>query len=447
MQRWEWSITPDGPADMRSETDASTHGFLFADLRGYTAYVERHGARAAAELLARYRTVVRAAVAAQGGAEIRTEGDSFYVVFPSASAAVDCALDIVGRAAASDASTHAPILVGIGVHAGESIQTAEGPVGSAVNIAARLCALAGPGQVLVSDTVRSLTRSVGSASYAPMGRKRLKGVDEPVGVYRATRGVESAGSGWRPRGVHRVVVLVAAGGLAGIALLLAVWRPWSGGLAVSPSESGGPSQPASIVASAEPPGSPSPSSRPGTFTSDEFALPFTIELGRRWRIEGETADVAAYFHSVEPMGWIDIVLVAAVLEPPCAESVPAFVGENPEDLIAWLTTRSWVDASAPRPYNIGPYLGRSVDILVREDATGACEVRTDDAAFFRLGGRDVGVDFGGIWGTVIGERKRVIAIDVDGRTVTVVVGSPFEDVERFWSLSEPSLQTLRFDGD
>jgi class 3 adenylate cyclase len=435
---------------MRSETDASTHGFLFADLRGYTAYVERHGARAAAELLARYRTLVRAAVAAQGGAEIRTEGDSFYVVLPSASAAVDCALEIVSRAADSGAGAGTPIQVGVGVHAGESIQTAEGPVGSAVNIAARLCALAGPGQVLVSDTVRSLTRSVGSASYTTMGRKRLKGVDEPVGVYRATREAGSAGSSWRLRGPHRAAVPVAAAGVAGIALLFAIWRPWGSGVAVNPSDSAGPSSPASIVASVasvSPTGSPSPSREPGTFASDEFALPFTIDLGRRWQSEGETADVAAYFHSVEPMGWIDVVLVAAVLEPPCVETVPEFVGESPEDLIGWLTTRTWVDASAPRPYNIGPYLGRSVDLLVLENASAECDVRTDEVTFFRLGGSDVAAGFGATWGTVIGERKRVIAIDVNGRTVTVVVGSPFEDVERFWALSEPALQTLRFSGD
>ena len=105
------------------------------------------------------------------------------------------------------------------------------------------------------------------------------------------------------------------------------------------------------------------------------------------------------------------------------------------------------DASATRPYNIGPYLGRSVDVFVPDGATDECDTRTDQVTFFRLGGRDVGVEFGGTWNTVIGERKRVIAIDVNGRTVTVVVGSPFEDVERFWSLSEPALQTLRFSGD
>ena len=71
-----------------------TRGFLFADLREYTRYVEEHGAAAAASLLVRYRTLVRSVVAAHDGAEIKTEGDSFYVVFPSVSAAVSCGLAI-----------------------------------------------------------------------------------------------------------------------------------------------------------------------------------------------------------------------------------------------------------------------------------------------------------------------------------------------------------------
>ena len=59
---------------------SGTNGFLFADLRDYTRYVESHGDSAAATLLDAYRTLVRAAVAEYGGAEIKTEGDSFYVV-------------------------------------------------------------------------------------------------------------------------------------------------------------------------------------------------------------------------------------------------------------------------------------------------------------------------------------------------------------------------------
>ena len=57
-----------------------TRGFLFADLRGYTPYVDAHGDHTAAELLDRCRSLVRGEVSAFRGAEIKTEGDSFYQV-------------------------------------------------------------------------------------------------------------------------------------------------------------------------------------------------------------------------------------------------------------------------------------------------------------------------------------------------------------------------------
>jgi len=159
-------------------------GFLFADLRDYTRLVETHGASRSAELLERYRMLVREAGSHFGGAEIKTEGDSFYVVFDSVSAAVQCALAI--QEAATEASVivpDPPIRVGIGIHAGETVAVADGYVGSAVNVAARLCALAGAGEVLVSDTVKTLTAAVLPVTFESRGRQRLKGVDELVALF------------------------------------------------------------------------------------------------------------------------------------------------------------------------------------------------------------------------------------------------------------------------
>src|SRR5687768_3262853 len=165
-------------------TTSRTNGFLFADLRDYTAYVEAHGDRAAAALLDAYRSLVRAAVADFGGAEIKTEGDSFYVVFPSASSAVQCGLAILSAAASHTADEGVPIKVGIGVHAGETVETAEGYVGSAVNVAARVCGQAKSGELLVTDTVRALTRTFLPVRFVNRQSRRLKGVSEPVVMYR-----------------------------------------------------------------------------------------------------------------------------------------------------------------------------------------------------------------------------------------------------------------------
>ncbi len=140
---------------------------------------------AAAALLAQFRELVRATVATHRGAEIRTEGDSFYVVFPSASSAVAAALAIARAAADSAADSGDRIEVGLGVHAGEAVDTPEGPGryggqhrGPAVRTRAA-------GEVVVSDTVRALARSIATATFVPTGRRRLKGLDEPMAFYRA----------------------------------------------------------------------------------------------------------------------------------------------------------------------------------------------------------------------------------------------------------------------
>jgi class 3 adenylate cyclase len=206
-------------------TSSSTRAFLFADLRDYTRFAEEHGAAAAAELLERYRSLVRESVARFAGAEIKTEGDSFYVVFGSASAAIGCALAIVeGAVAASAHRPDAPIRVGIGIHAGETVEADGGFVGSPVNVAARLCSLAGPGEVLVSDTVRALTQAVAPVTFEPLGRKSVKGLSEPIAVYSVAATAEGSDA-WqagvrsrRARRARRRRILMGLAGVTTVAL-------------------------------------------------------------------------------------------------------------------------------------------------------------------------------------------------------------------------------------
>lgn len=215
------------PPRLSPRRDAVTRGFLFADLRGYTDFVERHGAAAAASLLTRYRSLVRDAIQSSDGAEIKTEGDSFYIVYGSVSAAVRCALTIVNNAANESASTSdEPIRVGVGVHAGETVETEEGYVGSAVNIAARICAQAGPGEALVSETVRDLTRTVLPVRYESRGRRKLKGIAEPIAVFAAFEAGPGA-TAWpafaRPRSRTRMLALFGVGVLAVLVIGAAGW--------------------------------------------------------------------------------------------------------------------------------------------------------------------------------------------------------------------------------
>jgi branched-chain amino acid transport system substrate-binding protein len=187
-----------------AQPDSVTRGFLFSDLRAYTDYVETHGAASAAALLDRYRALVRDAIKQFGGAEIKTEGDSFYVVFNSVSSAVRCGLVITGKALL-DAAEHPDelIKVGIGVHAGETVETAEGYVGSPVNIAARICSQAGPNEVLVSETVRALTRTVLPVHFQSRGRRQLKGIAEPVALYAVIETAPGAVPWAMPRKAQR----------------------------------------------------------------------------------------------------------------------------------------------------------------------------------------------------------------------------------------------------
>jgi class 3 adenylate cyclase len=208
------------------------HAFLFADLRGYTQFAATRGDRAAAELLTRYRSLVREEIGRHAGAEIRTEGDSFYVVFPSVSAAVGCALAIATAARdATAADPSLPLSVGMGVHFGETVDTAEGSVGSAVNLAARLAAAAGPNEVLVSDVVRSLTRTLPDVRTTNVGSRRLKGFAEPVPVYRASASGEIPVPGRiRVRAGPLSLPVLVAGVLVAAAVLGAVAWVTAGGL-------------------------------------------------------------------------------------------------------------------------------------------------------------------------------------------------------------------------
>jgi class 3 adenylate cyclase len=246
---------PEAPAEI--EPDAEYRGFLFADLRGYTAFVEHAGDRAAADLLDDYRAMVRAEVERHAGAEIRTEGDSLYVVFRSARRAVGCALAIVAAAERQrDEHPERPIRVGIGVNAGETTLREEGYVGTAVNLAARVCAQAREGEVLVTSAVRDAIGGGTDVRFDARGTRRLKGIARPVELFSVRSGVASPAAPIRRPG-SGTVFLIGGAALAAVLLVAFLVRTGAegdglGGAADTPSASAGlpsPSSSASAVAS------------------------------------------------------------------------------------------------------------------------------------------------------------------------------------------------------
>ncbi|MDP9275998.1 MAG: hypothetical protein M3O99_10455 [Chloroflexota bacterium] len=167
----------------RSDT-SGTLTFLFADLRGYTAYVESRGDAAAAELIADYRRIVRAQVAQTGGGEIKTEGDSFYIVFSTARRAVECGIAIFKAVEHQEAAhPERPMRIGIGIHAGEPVLHDGQYVGSAVNLAARLGQNARSGELLISDVVRGLLRTSNLPPITERRRLTLKGIADGPRAY------------------------------------------------------------------------------------------------------------------------------------------------------------------------------------------------------------------------------------------------------------------------
>lgn len=170
-------------ASHRSATNR-TSTFFFCDLRGYTTFVEERGDEEAADLLRAYRRLVRARVAQARGAEIKTEGDSFFVAFATARDALACAIGIFHDAERhSAANEFLPLQLGAGLHAGEPVAQDRGYVGSAVNIAARLAQNAGAGELLISETVRGLLRTSGLPPVTERADIVLKGVADAPRIW------------------------------------------------------------------------------------------------------------------------------------------------------------------------------------------------------------------------------------------------------------------------
>lgn len=177
----------------------ATRTFLFSDLRDYTRFVEQHGDVAAATLIADYRRIVRAELARHEGGEVKTEGDSFYVVFNTTGSAVSCAAAILREADRySRQHPDRQMRIGVGIHAGEPVPHEGQYVGTAVIVAARLAQSSQAGELLVSEVVRQLLpRSL----MLPMEERTgmvLKGLDAPPRIFavdwRAARPAATARS-------------------------------------------------------------------------------------------------------------------------------------------------------------------------------------------------------------------------------------------------------------
>jgi predicted ATPase/class 3 adenylate cyclase len=159
---------------VQRDLPSGTVTFLFTDVEGSTKLLHELGAEAYAEALLEHRQVLREAFGPHGGVEVDTQGDAFFVAFPTAPGAL---------AAASEAQewlASGPIRVRMGVHTGTPHLAEEGYVGQDVHKGARIAAAGHGGQVLLSKE----THELADAPVTDLGEHRLKDFDQPVSIFQ-----------------------------------------------------------------------------------------------------------------------------------------------------------------------------------------------------------------------------------------------------------------------
>jgi class 3 adenylate cyclase len=158
-----------------------------------------------AELLAEHQRILRKAFDKQGGREIDTQGDSFFVAFPRAKDAVAAAVEGQRKLGEHTWRQGAELRVRMGVHTGEPTVGEERYVGIGVHRGARIGAAGNGGQVLVSQTTRELLRDdpLDDVTLRDLGEHQLKDLDEPERIYQVVAPglmdeLRPRGRGFRP---------------------------------------------------------------------------------------------------------------------------------------------------------------------------------------------------------------------------------------------------------
>ena len=163
-----------------NERDPGIRTVLFTDIVESTTLTQSLGDEAAMALLGVHDTIVRNALSALGGREVKHTGDGIMASFVSAAGAVRCAIQIqreLGKHA--QANPELPLKVRVGAAAGEPVEQHNDLFGSTVQLAARLCGHATPDQILVSNAIAELCLGKGF-SFQDVGELMLKGFARPI---------------------------------------------------------------------------------------------------------------------------------------------------------------------------------------------------------------------------------------------------------------------------
>ena len=156
---------------------------LFTDMEGSTTLTQRLGDARAQEVLHTHNAIVRDSLKAHDGTEIKHTGDGIMASFGSARRALESAITIQRAFASHNADNpNAQVRVRVGLNAGEPVAEDDDLFGTAVQLAARACAHAEPGQIVIPDGLRHLVAGK-DFLFADLGDSTLKGFEDPVRLY------------------------------------------------------------------------------------------------------------------------------------------------------------------------------------------------------------------------------------------------------------------------
>ena len=163
----------------KSGTDV-TATFCFVDIAGYTALTETHGEHAAADLVEDFTRLVRSAVAAHGQVH-ELAGDNAFIVFPDPASAIEAIVNLYRDVAGI---WDFPALR-IGLHHGPALYRANRYFGTTINIAARIAAQAGSGEILCTTPVAESLARLENPTFTidPVGTVKLKNLLQEVSLY------------------------------------------------------------------------------------------------------------------------------------------------------------------------------------------------------------------------------------------------------------------------
>jgi class 3 adenylate cyclase len=175
-------VFPGSGADAR---DPGIRTVLFTDVVNSTTLTQSLGDEAALAILGVHDIIVRDALSALGGREVKHTGDGIMASFVSAAGAVRCAIQIQRELEKhAEKNPRHPLKVRVGAAAGEPVEQNNDLFGSTVQLAARLCAHAQPQQILVSNAIAELCIGKG-LSFEDVGEVTLKGFSSPVRAHAA----------------------------------------------------------------------------------------------------------------------------------------------------------------------------------------------------------------------------------------------------------------------